>query len=305
MAMLLMLRTKSTLHISLIILGISLNSVGSLLTNFELGPKDVFASTTSISAKDHSTINRIKNERTARGSVVSVHVNKKENGHTTVKMLEISQFQLLSVIAQWNTLGYKINENTIHDESFIKYLVNNTDIRSFNYMAKFPKLFFLVRNKVAEPVLYGGEIKKFFKTVSFPGWLKIAGAIDKQGNYKKGYEGLSTQKEELISLFDAVLSKAEHGSYTIVDLYTDENGDRRGRFKFFVSSEQTDPTFAQPINAKLAFALIYLNLVQENPEDVGVKQELTKPIVEELLINSKSKDKVALLQKNPSFSLNN
>ncbi len=300
-----MLRTKSTLRISLIILGISLNSVGPSLTNFKLGPKDVFASTTSISAEDHSTINRIKNERTAKGSIVSVHVNEKENGHTTVKMLEIPEFQLLSVIAQWNTLGYKINENTIHDESFIKYLVNNTDIRSFNYMAKFPKLFFLVRNKVAEPVLYGGKIKKFFKTVSFTGWLKIAGAIDEQGNYKKNYEELSTQKEELISLFEAVLSKTKHGSYTIVDLYTDENGDRKGWFKFFESSEQTDPTFTQPIDAKLAFALIYLNLVQENPEDVGVKQELTRPIVEELLVNSKSKDRVALLQKTPSFSLNN
>ncbi len=230
-----------------------------------------------------------------------MHVNKKENGHTTVKMLEIPEYQLSSVIAQWSILGYEINEYTIHDEAFIKYLINNTDIRTFNYMAKLPKLYFLVKNKVAEPVLYGGEIKKFFKTISFPGWLKIAGAIDEQGNYENGYEELSTQKEELISLFEAVLSRAVQGSYTIVDLYTNENGERKGRFKFFESSGQTDPTFTQSIDAKLAFLLTYLNLVQENPEDVGVKQELTKPIVEELIVSAESKDKVALLHRKPFF----
>ena len=301
----LMRRIKNTLYISLIVLGLTLNPAKSLLTKFKLGPKDAFALTTSIPAEDQSTINKIKNEQTERGSMVSVHVNKKENGHTTVKMLEIPEYQLSDVIVQWSTLGHEINEYTIHDEAFIKYVINNTDIRSFSYMAKFPKLYFLVKNKVAEPVLYGGEIKKFFKTISFPGWLKVAGAIDEQGNYEKGYEGLSTQKEALISLFETVLSRALEGSYTIVDLYTDENGDRKGRLRFFESSEQKDPTFAQPIDVKLAFALIYLNLVRENPEDIGAKQELTKPIVKELIVSAELKDKVALLQRNLFFSFNN
>ncbi len=104
---------------------------------------------------------------------------------------------------------------------------------------------------------------------------------------------------------EAVLSRAVKGSYTIVDLYTDENGERNGRFKFFESSEQTDPTIEQPIYAKLAFVLIYLNLVQENPEDIGAKQDLTRPIVEKLIVSAESKGKVALLQRNLSFNLNN
>ena len=165
--------------------------------------------------------------------------------------------------------------------------------------------YFLVKNELAEPILYGGEIKKFFKSISFPGWFKVAGAIDAQGNYKTGYEHLGTQKKELIDLFGRVLSEIVKGSYTIVDLYTDENGVRNGRFNFFESSEQSDPTFAQPIDAKMAFVLIYLNLVQENPEDIGAKQDLTRPIVEELIVSAKSKDKVALLQRNLSFNLNN
>jgi hypothetical protein len=300
-----MQRIKNTLYICLIVLGLTLNSANSLLTKFKLGPKDAFALTTSIPDEDQSTINKIKNEQTERGSMVSVHVNKKENGHTTVKMLEIPEYQLSDVISQWSTLGHEINEYTIHNDAFIKHLINNSDIRLFSYMAKFPKLYFLVRNKIAEPILYGGEIKKLFKTISFPGWLKVAGVIDEQGIYEKGYEDLSTQKEALISLFEAVLSRAVKGSYTIVDLYTDENGDRKGRFKFFESSEQTDPTFAQPIDAKLAFVLIYLNLVQENPEDIGAKQDLTRPIVEKLIVSAESKGKVALLQRNLSFNLNN
>lgn len=52
----------------------------------------------------------------------------------------------------------------------------------------------LVKNEIAEPILYGGEIKKFFKTISFPGWFKVAGAIDAQGNYEKGFEHLGTQR---------------------------------------------------------------------------------------------------------------
>ena len=298
-------RIKNTFYIGLIVLGLTLNSAIPLLTKFRLGPKDAFALTTSIPAEDQSTINKIKNEQTEMGSMVSVHVNKKENGHTTVKMLEIPGYQLSDVILQWSTRGHEINEYTIHNDAFIKYLINNSDIRLFSYVAKVPMLYFLVKNEIAEPILYGGEIKKFFKTISFPGWLKVTGVIDEQGNYEKGYEDLSTQKEALISLFEAVLSKSVKGSYTIADLYTDENGVRNGRFKFFESSEQSDPTFAQLIDAKLAFVLIYLNLVQENPEDIGVKQDLTRPIVEELIVSAKSKDKVALLQRNLSFNLNN
>jgi hypothetical protein len=299
-----MQRIKNTIYIVLIVLGLTLNSANTLLTNFKLGPKDAFALTT-IPAEDQPTINKIKNEQTERESIVSVHVNKKKNGQTTVKMLEIPEYQLSDLILQWSTYGHEINEYTIHNDAFIKYLINNTDIRLFSYMAKFPKLYFLVRNKIAEPILYGGEIKTLYKTLSFPGWLKVTGVIDEQGNYEKGYEDLSTQKEALISLFESVLSRSVKGSYTIVDLYTDENGDRKGMFKFFKSSEQTDPTFAQPIDAKLAFVLIYLNLVQKNPEDIGVKQDLTKPIVEELIVNTESKNKVTLLQKNLSFNLNN
>ncbi|MHC4270650.1 MAG: hypothetical protein ACYSTS_19640, partial [Planctomycetota bacterium] len=70
---------------------------------------------------------------------------------------------------------------------------------------------------------------------------------------------------------------------TIVELYTDENGERKGRFKFFETSEQTNPTLVQPIDAMAAFLLIYLNLVQENPGDIGVKRDLTMPIVQRLL----------------------
>jgi len=44
-----------------------------------------------------------------------------------------------------------------------------------------------------------------------------------------------------------------------------------------------------------AFVLTYLNLVQENPGDLNVKQDLTKPIVERLIAKAKvdSQDKVA------------
>ena len=300
-----MQKIKNIHYIGLIVLGLTLNPTNPLLTKFRLGPKDAFALTTSIPAEDQSTINKIKNEQSESGSMVSVHVNKKKNGHTTIKMLEIPEYQLSDVILQWSTLGHEINEYTIHNDVFIKYLINNSDIRLFSYMAKVPMLYFLVKHEIAEPILYGGEVKKFFKTISFPGWLKVAGVIDEQGNYEKGYEDLSTQKEALISLFKAVLSKSLKGSYTIVDLYTDENGVRNGRFKFFESSEQTYPTIAQPIDAKLAFVLIYLNLVQENPEDIGAKQDLTRPIVEELIVSAESKDKVALLQRNLSFNLNN
>ncbi len=75
------------------------------------------------------------------------------------------------------------------------------------------------------------------------------------------------------------------GSYTIIELYTDENGERKGRFKFFKTPEQ-------PIDAMAAFVLIYSNLVQENQGDIGVKKDLTRPIVEKLIKKAKSQDKI-------------
>jgi hypothetical protein len=44
-----------------------------------------------------------------------------------------------------------------------------------------------------------------------------------------------------------------------------------------------------------AFVLTYLNLVQENPGDIDVKKDLTKPIVERLITKAKvgSQDKIA------------
>jgi hypothetical protein len=207
-------------------------------------------------------------------------------------MLEIPGYQLSDTIKKWKKLGHGINEDTIHNEEFIKYLINNTDIKSFSYTAKVPMLYFLVKNELAGPILYGGEIKKFFKTISFPGWFKVAGAIDAQGNYKKGYEHLGTQKEMLIGLFEGVISETVKGSYTIIELYTDENGERKGRFKFFKTSAQVNPTFVQPIDAMAAFVLIYLNLVQENPGDFGVKRDLTMPIVQRLLTKAESQYKI-------------
>jgi hypothetical protein len=202
-------------------------------------------------------------------------------------MLEIPGYQLSDIIEQWGQLGHNLNEDTINHKEFIEYLINNTDIRSFSYTAKMPKLYFLVKNEIAEPILYGGKIKKFFKTISFDGWFRIAGALDSQGNYRKGYEHLGTQKEALLELFEGVLSKTVKGSYTIVELYTDENGERKGRFKFFKTVEQTEPTLVQPIDAMAAFVLTFLNLVQENPGDVDVKKDLTKPIVQRLIAKAK------------------
>ena len=152
-----------------------------------------------------------------------------------------------------------------------------------------------MKNEIAEPILYGGKIKKFFKTITFHGWFRIADAVDTQGNYKRGYEHLGTQKEMIIGFFKEVLSKTVKGSYTIIELYTDENGERKGRFKFFESSEQTVPTIVPPIDTMAAFVLIYLNLVPKNPEDIGVKKDLTKPIVERLIAKPKteSQDKIA------------
>jgi len=280
-----MQRIKKTFYIILIALGVVINPAGSLLTVFNIYAKQAYAAATKISAEDQSAITKIRNEQTAAGSVVSEHVNKKGNGQTTVKMLEIPEHQLSGTIRQWNRLGHEISEETINNKEFIKYLINNVDIKSFSYMAKFPMLYFLVKHQIAEPLLYGGVIKIFFKKISFPGWFTVAGAIDAHGNYEKGYEHLDTQKEAFVDLFKGVLSKAAKGSYTIVELYTDERGERKGRFKFFETSEQTNPILVQPIDAMAAFILIYLNLVQENPGDIGVKKDLTMPIVQRLLIN--------------------
>ncbi|MDR4499545.1 MAG: hypothetical protein MRK02_16750 [Candidatus Scalindua sp.] len=259
---------------------------------FKIYTKQACAAVPEMSAEDQSTITKIKNVQTATGSIVSVHVNKRDNGQTIVKMLEIPEQQLTDLIGQWEQFGHEINSATINDKEFIQYLINNSDIRSFSYTAAIPKLYFLVKNEIAEPILYGGQIKKFFKTISFVGWFKIAGALDAQGNYEKGYEHLGTQKEALVDLFKEVLSKTVKGSYTIVELYTDENGERKARFLFFKTPEQTNPTFVQPIDTMAAFVLTYLNLVQDNPGDVDVKKDLTKAIVERLLTKAETQHKI-------------
>ena len=282
-----MQRIKRTFYISVIMLGFTISPVNPLSPMINIGPEQTYAATPTIPAKYQTAITEIKSRQTETGSIISEHVSIKKNGYTTVKMLEIPGYQLSDVIEQWGQLGHKINEYTIKDRAFIKYLIYNTDIKSYSYTANMPKLYFLVKNEIAEPIIYGGEIKKFFKTISFHGWFRIAGALDSQGNYRKGYEHLSTQKEALLELFNGVLSKTVSGSYTIVELYTDVNGERRGRFKFFKTAEQTEPTLVQPIDAMAAFVLTYLNLVQENPGDVDVKKDLTKPIVEKLIAKAK------------------
>ena len=287
-----MQRIKKTFYIILIALGLEINPAGSLLPVFNIFTNQAYATATKISAETQLAITKIRNEQTATGSIVSEHLNVKRNGHTTVKMLEIPENQLSDTIEQWKQLGHKISEYTINDKGFIKYLINNTDIKSFSYTAKMPKLYFLVKNEIAEPILYGGEIKKFFKTISFYGWFRIAGALDSQGNYRKGYEHLGTQKAALLKLFNGVLAKTVKGSYTIVELYTDENGDRKGRFKFFITDKQTEPTLVQPIDAMAAFVLTYLNLVQENPGDADVKKDLTIPIVQKLLTKAETQYKI-------------
>ena len=64
-----------------------------------------------------------------------------------------------------------------------------------------------------------------------------------------------------------------------------------------MTAEQTEPTLVQPLDTMAAFVLTYLNLVQENPGDLNVKQDLTKPIVEKLIAKAKaeSQDKIASL----------
>ena len=237
----------------------------------------------------------IKNKQTRKGSVISEHVNAKKSGHTTVKMLEIPENQLADTIGQWGNLGYEINEDTIKNDEFVKFLVNHTDIRAFSYTAKVPFFFFLVKKELAEKVLYGGNIKKFFRKISFPGWFRIAGALDEQGHYEKGFEHLASEKKNLIRLFEDVLSRTVKGSYTIVELFNDENGERKGQFKFFETSEQIEPTFIQPVDAMAAFVLIYLNLVAVHPGDKGIKEDLSRPIIEKLAARTDSQQKIALL----------
>ncbi len=290
-----MQRIKPTLYISIIMLALTISPINPLSSVINIGPAQIYAATQTIPTKYQTAITEIKNRQTETDSMISEHTNIKKNGYSTVKMLEIPECQLSDVIEQWGQLGHKINEYTIKDKAFIKYLIYNSDIKSFSYTANMPKLYFLVKNEIAEPIVYGGEIKKFFKTISFHGWFRIAGALDSQGNYRKGYEHLSAQREAILELFDGVLSKTVKGSYTIVELYTDENGERKGRFKFFKTAEQTEPTLVQPIDPMAAFVLTYLNLVQENPGDLNVKQDLTKPIVERLIAKAKtqSQNKVA------------
>lgn len=290
-----MKRIKPALYISIIILVLTISPINPFSSVINVGPAQIYAATQTIPTKYQTAITEIKNRQLATGSVISEHINIKKNGYSTIKMLEIPGHQLSDVIEQWGRLGHKINEYTVKDKAFIEYLIYNADIKSYSYTANMPKLYFLVKKEIAEPIVYGGKIKKFFKTISFHGWFRIAGALDSQGNYRKGYEHLSTQKEAILKLFDGVLSKTVKGSYTIVELYTDENGERKGRFKFFMTAEQTEPTLVQPIDPMAAFVLTYLNLVQENPGDLNVKQDLTKPIVARLIAKAKeqSQNKVA------------
>ncbi len=287
-----MQRIKNTLYIVIIVFSFTVNPLFNI---FNIGFEKIYAATFEIPAKYKTEITKIKNGQAERESIVSQHTSAKKNGQTIIKMLEIPEYQLSNIIGQWERLGNEINDDTINNNEFIVYLINHTDIKSYSYTARIPKLYFLVKREIAEPILYGGKIKKFFKSITFTGWFKIAGALDAQGNYRKGYEHLGTQKTALIELFENVLSKTTKGSYTIVELYTDENGERKGNFKFFNTPEQSEPTFVQPIDAMAAYVLTYLNLVPDNPDDIDVKKDLTKPIVERLLAMAKTDlhDKVA------------
>ncbi len=287
-----MQRIKNTLYISIIVFSFAVNPLFNI---FSIGTDQTYAATSEVPDKYQTEITKIKNGQAERGSIISKHVSAQKNGQTIIKMLEIPEYQVLKIIGQWEQLGHEINQDTINNNEFIEYLVNHTDIKSYSYTAKMPMLYFLVKNEIAEPILYGGKIKKFFKSITFTGWFKIAGALDAQGNYRKGYEHLGTQKDALIELFEGVLSKTAKGSYTIVELYTDKNGERKGNFKFFNTPDQSEPTFVQPIDAMAAYVLTYLNLVPDNPDDVDVKKDLTMPIVERLIAKAKtdSHDKVA------------
>ncbi len=292
-------RAKKGLFLGIIAFYFTVNPPYPASTLCNMGIKDAHAVSLKIPAECQSAMTRIKSKQTAAGSIISEHINVKSNGYVTVKMLEIPEHQISQVIEQWEILGNRIDKNTIHDDEFIHYLVNNADVRSFSLMAKVPRLFFLVKNELAEPVLYGGEVTKFWKTITFSGWLKVAGALDSQGNYKKGFEHLVAEKDNIIGLFKKVLSNTVTGSYTIVELYTDGNGERKGMFKFYKSYNLSTPTFVRSLDVMAAFGLTYLNLVPENPDDIGVKEDLTKPIVEKLISESEVlKNTLALMEKN-------
>jgi hypothetical protein len=287
-----MQRIKNTLYISIIVFSFTVNPLFNI---FNIGLEQAYAATFEIPAIYQTEITKIKNGQTERESIVSQHTSAKKNGQTIIKMLEIPEYQLSNIIGQWEQLGNEINDDTINNNEFIEYMISHTDIKSYSYTARIPKLYFLVKNEIAEPIIYGGKITKFFKSITFTGWFKIAGALDAQGNYREGYEHLGTQKEAIIDLFEGVLTKTKKGSYTIVELYTDENGERKGKFKFFNTPDQSEPTFVQPIDAMAAYVLTYLNLVADNPDDVDVKKDLTMPIVERLIAKARggSQDKVA------------
>ncbi len=287
-----MQKIKRILYINIIVFSFTVNPFFNI---FNIGIEGTYAATFEIPAKYQPEITKIKDGQTEAGSIVSKHISAKKNGQTIIKMLEIPEYQLSNIIGQWEQLGHDINQDTINNNEFIEYMINHTNIKSYSYTARIPKLYFLVRNEIAEPILYGGKIRKFFKSITFTGWFKIAGALDAEGNYQKGYEHLGTQKTALIKLFEGVLSKTKKGSYTIVELYTDENGERKGNFKFFNTPDQSEPTFVQPIDAMAAYVLTYLNLVPDNPDDIDVKKDLTMPIIERLIAKAKedSHDKIA------------
>ena len=150
-----MVRIKRTLYISVIMLGFTISQANPLSSIINIGPEQIYAATQTIPAKYQTAIINIKNRQTETGSIISEHVNVKKNGYTTVKMLEIPGEQLSDVIEQWGQLGHKINEYTIKERAFIEYLIYNTDIKSFSYTANMPKLYFLVKNEIAEPIIYG------------------------------------------------------------------------------------------------------------------------------------------------------
>ena len=145
-----MQRLKKTFCISLIALGFLIYPASILLSVFTIYTKQAYATVPELSAHDQSAITKIINKQTATGSIVSEHLNKRDNGQTIVKMLEIPENQLTDIIVHWEQFGHEINGATINDKEFIKYLINNSDMRSFSYTAEIPKLYFLVKHEIAE-----------------------------------------------------------------------------------------------------------------------------------------------------------
>ncbi len=125
-------RAKQTLYISLTTFYLIISPVTTVSIMSNIDPQEAYAATTTIPARYQTAITKIRNEQTETGSMVSEHVNELKSGHTTVKMLEIPEHQLSDIIRQWRRLGHEINRDTIHNEEFIKYLVSNANIRTFN-----------------------------------------------------------------------------------------------------------------------------------------------------------------------------